>query len=262
MPTVRRRARRPTSAVSRRCARRRRRRRPPRLDGRRTSTSSTSRGPGAFLVKLPGAAQARHDAWLIVGDHSLHVEAFFCRRPDENHAEFYRCLLEQNGGMYGVHFALDQVGDVYLVGRLPLTSITARRSTGCSAACSRTPTRTSTGCSSSASRPRSGGSGTGGSSAASRLANLRRSRRFADPADGAAAGRRFGWPAPDRLRPPCDVHLGAAAPRRERVEREGPVHRLGGRRPVGQGRGRGGARAASCWSRPALRPDVRAHLAC
>ncbi len=58
--------------------------------------------------------------WLIAGAHSLHVEAFFCRQPDENHADFYRFLLERSGRMYGVHFALDQVGDVYLVGRLPL----------------------------------------------------------------------------------------------------------------------------------------------
>ncbi len=63
--------------------------------------------------------------WLIAGAHSLQVEAFFCRQPDENHARFYRFLLERNGRMYGVHFALDPVGDVYLVGRLPLGGITA-----------------------------------------------------------------------------------------------------------------------------------------
>ena len=62
-------------------------------------------------------------AWLIVGDHSLHIEAFFCRRPDENHAEFYRYLLERNGSMYAVAFTLDSVGDVYLVGRVPLTAL-------------------------------------------------------------------------------------------------------------------------------------------
>ena len=64
-------------------------------------------------------------AWLIVGDHSLHIEAFFCRRPDENHAEFYRYLLERNGSMYAVAFTLDSVGDVHLVGRVPLTALDA-----------------------------------------------------------------------------------------------------------------------------------------
>ncbi|GAA3121852.1 YbjN domain-containing protein [Planomonospora alba] len=79
--------------------------------------------PGAFLVKLPGRHKLATMTWLILGDQALHVEAFFCRQPDENHAEFYRWLLTKNGSMYGVHFALDPVGDVYLVGRVPLTAV-------------------------------------------------------------------------------------------------------------------------------------------
>ena len=76
--------------------------------------------PGAFLVRLEGQHKLVTMTWLIAETHSLHVEAFFCRQPDENHAEFYRFLLERGGRMFGIHFALDQVGDVYLVGRLPL----------------------------------------------------------------------------------------------------------------------------------------------
>jgi len=81
--------------------------------------------PGAYLVRLEGQHKLATMTWLIAGAHSLQVEAFFCRQPDENHARFYRFLLERNGRMYGVHFALDPVGDVYLVGRLPLGGITA-----------------------------------------------------------------------------------------------------------------------------------------
>jgi hypothetical protein len=79
--------------------------------------------PGACLVRLEGQHKLATMTWLIAGAHSLHVEAFFCRRPDENEAEFYRFLLERGSRMYGVHFALDPVGDVYLTGRLPLGSI-------------------------------------------------------------------------------------------------------------------------------------------
>jgi hypothetical protein len=81
--------------------------------------------PGSYLVTLPGQHKLKTMTWLIAGAHSLLVEAFFCRQPDENHAEFYRFLLEHNARMYGVHFALDPVGDVYLVGRLPLDAISA-----------------------------------------------------------------------------------------------------------------------------------------
>jgi hypothetical protein len=79
--------------------------------------------PGAFLVKLPGSHKLATMTWLVVGDHSLHVEAFFVRKPDENAETFYKWLLERNARMFAVSFAVDNVGDVYLVGRLPLSAI-------------------------------------------------------------------------------------------------------------------------------------------
>src|SRR3954466_9751003 len=80
--------------------------------------------PGAFLVKLPGSHKLATMTWLVVGDHSLHVEAFFVRRPDENHEAFYKWLLERNAKRFAVSFAVDNVGDVYLVGRVPLSAVT------------------------------------------------------------------------------------------------------------------------------------------
>jgi hypothetical protein len=80
--------------------------------------------PGAYLVRLEGHNKLVTMTWLIAGEHSLQVEAFFCRQPDENHAAFYRYLLERSARMFGVHFALDNTGDVYLTGRLPLSTIT------------------------------------------------------------------------------------------------------------------------------------------
>jgi hypothetical protein len=79
--------------------------------------------PGAYLVRLEGQHKLATMTWLVVGEHSLGVESFFCRQPDENHEAFYRFLLERNGRMYGVHFSLDPVGDVYLTGRLPLGAV-------------------------------------------------------------------------------------------------------------------------------------------
>ena len=78
--------------------------------------------PSSYLVKLQGTHKLATMTWLVAGQHSLQVEAFFCRQPDENHAEFYRFLLTRNARMFGVHFALDKLGDVYLTGRLPLSA--------------------------------------------------------------------------------------------------------------------------------------------
>ena len=82
----------------------------------------SSRSRGLTWCASQGEHKLATLTWLIAGEHSLQVEAFFCRQPDENHAAFYRFLLERNARMYGVHFALDRTGDVYLTGRLPLSA--------------------------------------------------------------------------------------------------------------------------------------------
>lgn len=80
--------------------------------------------PGQFFVKLPGQHKLATNCWLVVGQHALLVEAFVCRKPDENHEQFQRFLLRRNARMYAVAFSLDEAGDVYLVGRLPLHAVT------------------------------------------------------------------------------------------------------------------------------------------
>jgi hypothetical protein len=37
----------------------------------------------------------------------------------------YRFLLRRNAKLYGVHYTIDEAGDIYLVGRLGLDAITA-----------------------------------------------------------------------------------------------------------------------------------------
>ena len=53
------------------------------------------------------------------------MHAFVARHPDENHERVYRWMLERNLKLFGVAFAVDHHGDIYLDGRLPLTSVTA-----------------------------------------------------------------------------------------------------------------------------------------
>jgi hypothetical protein len=79
---------------------------------------------GAFLVKLAGQHKLATMTWLVVGDHTLLVEAFFMRKPESNEGGTYGFLLQRNARTYGVHFSCDRLGDVYLVGHLPLASVT------------------------------------------------------------------------------------------------------------------------------------------
>ncbi|AZM46822.1 YbjN domain-containing protein [Streptomyces sp. WAC 06738] len=83
-----------------------------------------SPAPGTYVVSLPGTRKLSTTCQLIVGRHSLSVNAFVIRHPDENEAGVHRWLLERNTRLYGVGFAVDRLGDIYLVGRLPLAAVT------------------------------------------------------------------------------------------------------------------------------------------
>ncbi|CRZ16321.1 type III secretion system chaperone family protein [Mycolicibacterium neworleansense] len=80
--------------------------------------------PG-IVVELPGERKLKTNTILSIGEHSVRVEAFVCRKPDENFEGVYRFLLKRNRRLYGVAYTLDNVGDIYLVGRMALHSVTA-----------------------------------------------------------------------------------------------------------------------------------------
>ncbi|MFJ4624977.1 YbjN domain-containing protein [Streptomyces sp. NPDC088847] len=79
---------------------------------------------GTFVVQLPGTRKLSTTVSLLVGRHSLSLNAFVVRHPDENETAVHRWLLERNLKLYGVSYAVDQLGDVYVTGRLPLSAVT------------------------------------------------------------------------------------------------------------------------------------------
>jgi hypothetical protein len=81
--------------------------------------------PGVFDVVLPGERKLKTPVRLEIGSHALSVHAFVCRKPDENFEAVYRWMLERNMKLFGMAFALDAVGDIFLDSRLPLSVVTA-----------------------------------------------------------------------------------------------------------------------------------------
>ncbi|CAB4752297.1 unannotated protein [freshwater metagenome] len=77
-----------------------------------------------FLITLPGEKKLQTHCALVVGDNSLSINAFVIRKPDENAEKVHEWLLAKNASMYAVTFAINEVGDVFLVGRLPLPAVT------------------------------------------------------------------------------------------------------------------------------------------
>ncbi|MFM9151918.1 MAG: YbjN domain-containing protein [Candidatus Planktophila sp.] len=76
-----------------------------------------------FLVSLPGQTKLATHCALIVGDHTLSINAFVIRKPDENAGDVHAWCMAKNASMYGIAFATNELGDIYLVGRLPIDAV-------------------------------------------------------------------------------------------------------------------------------------------
>lgn len=90
----------------------------------RAGVSFEESATGVFTVSLPGEHKLTTTCAIVVGEHAVTFNAFVIRCPEEKHEAIHRWLLERNARMYGVAFALDTHGDIYLVGRLAHHSIT------------------------------------------------------------------------------------------------------------------------------------------
>ena len=66
-----------------------------------------------FLVTLPGEKKLQTHCALVVGDHSLSINAFIIRKPDENQEQVFAWCLSKNASMYGVAFAINELGISY-----------------------------------------------------------------------------------------------------------------------------------------------------
>ena len=75
---------------------------------------------GAYVVELHGAERPRTWFWVVVGEQSVALEAFVMHLTVEaDHAAVHRHVLRRGLGLRQVHYALDDVGDLFLVGDLP-----------------------------------------------------------------------------------------------------------------------------------------------
>ena len=79
-----------------------------------------------FLITLPGEKKLQTHCALIVGTHSLSINAFVIRKPDDNEAAVHAWCLAKNASLYGIAFAINEVRDIFLVGRLPISAVTDR----------------------------------------------------------------------------------------------------------------------------------------
>lgn len=77
-----------------------------------------------LLVTLPGEKKLYTNVIFKVGDKSLSVNAFVIRKPDQNIDQVHEWLLRHNASNYLLSYAVNELGDIYLVGRLPIGLVT------------------------------------------------------------------------------------------------------------------------------------------
>jgi hypothetical protein len=81
-------------------------------------------GGGRWFLRLAGERKLGIGVHLAVGDRTLRVESFFMRAPEEQHERLYRELLLRQATSYLLRFTLDEAGDLFLVGQVPLRAVT------------------------------------------------------------------------------------------------------------------------------------------
>jgi len=82
-------------------------------------------GEGRWMTMLAGEWKRTLPVFIRLDERALHVTALLCGKPDEGHEDVYRLLLQRNQRPAPVHFALDDAGDVVLVGQVPRTALDA-----------------------------------------------------------------------------------------------------------------------------------------
>jgi hypothetical protein len=83
-------------------------------------------GEDRWMTMLSGEWKRTIPLLLDLEERTLKVTSLLAGVPDEGHAEVYRILLQRNQRPLPVHFALDDEGDLVLVGQLPLVAVDER----------------------------------------------------------------------------------------------------------------------------------------
>lgn len=76
-------------------------------------------GERRYMTMLAGEWKRTIPVLFHLDERSLHTTTLLAGVPDEGHQEVYRILLQHNQRPLPVHFALDDEGELLLVGSIP-----------------------------------------------------------------------------------------------------------------------------------------------
>lgn len=76
-----------------------------------------------LLVTVPGEKKLYTNVIFKVSEKTLSINAFVIRKPDQNVEIVHDWLLRHNAENYLLSYAINELGDIYLVGRLPIALV-------------------------------------------------------------------------------------------------------------------------------------------
>jgi hypothetical protein len=79
---------------------------------------------GRWYLRLRGDEKDFVTVWLTVGQRTLHHETQVMPAPEVNIEATFEYLLRRNAELYQMRFALGAEDAVYLVGEIPVSSVT------------------------------------------------------------------------------------------------------------------------------------------
>lgn len=83
-------------------------------------------GEDRWLTMLSGQWKRTIPLLIDLEERTLRVTSLLAGVPDEGHEDVYRLLLHRNQKPLPVHFALDDEGDIVLLGAVPLGAVDER----------------------------------------------------------------------------------------------------------------------------------------
>lgn len=80
-------------------------------------------GESGWFTVLAGERKRTVPVYVEVGDHTLTLQSFFVRAPDEAAGQVAELLLRRHLRSYVLRFAVTDDGDVLVVGVVPLAAV-------------------------------------------------------------------------------------------------------------------------------------------
>lgn len=77
-----------------------------------------------WYIRLRGREKDIVTIWMTIRQRTLFHEAHFMPAPETNVCETYEYLLRKNAGLHGMRFSLGVEDAVFLVGEIPVGSVT------------------------------------------------------------------------------------------------------------------------------------------